>query len=73
MNFGDDLTAGLASRLGSCKYIMYRYRHACAATKHFKLATLTQICQVAKIILLYGKLIFVSCLVSILGKFEGLK
>ena len=33
LNFGDDLPAGLASRLSSCTYEMYRYRYACAATK----------------------------------------
>ena len=47
-NFGDDLPA----RLNSRTYKMYRYRHACAATKDwrvFKLTTLTQIRQTAKI------------------------
>ena len=53
-HFSDNLPADLASRLCSCTYvyIIYRYRHACAVTRiltNFKLATLTQTHQTAKI------------------------
>ena len=51
-NFDDDLPAGLASRLSSCTYIMYRYRYICAATKDWRvynLTTPTQVRQTAKI------------------------
>ena len=33
INFREDLPAGLALRLGSCTYIMYRYMPACATSK----------------------------------------
>ena len=33
LNFGDNVPAGLASRLRSCTYTMYRYRHLSASSQ----------------------------------------
>ena len=48
--FGDDLPAGLALRLSSCTYIMFRYRYACTAIKDWRVLNLTTLTNSPKLI-----------------------